>query len=943
MELEDTLLAEAAPAAATLPRGAAIGRYLVIDVLGRGGMGVVYSAFDPELDRKIAVKVLRWQGDEDARLRTRREAQALAKLKHANVLTVYDVGDFGDGVFIAMELVDGGTLRAWQAKRDWRAIVQAYVGAGRGLAAAHAAGLVHRDFKPDNALVDAADHIRVTDFGLVRLAGERDAAGPIVPPTGSLTVTGQVMGTLGYMPPEQARGDAVDARGDQFSWCVSLWEALYGERPFGGGPYERYVAALEKAPVLPDGAKVPRELGRALQRGLSASPVARWPSMDALLAAIAPRRRTRWWWLAGVGAVLAIAVFAFARRPAAEADTCIAAPQRLAGVWDDARRAQLATLFGTVNRPIVASTLALVRGDLDAYADAWATQWTGACASEDRKRDPLLYQQRLNCLDRALVDFGGITRSMLEVEPGAFSDGWNATLFTWGPSVEACAQVESLRAMPPAPRPELREEVGKLVLEIHRAREVARQAVNVGQGSLRDALAHLESITKRLDQLGDAQAAYAAFLVAWYSQEWLIHDPKAFTAALERAEAFARKYREDRALASVLSLATTAALSQGEIGAAETRVRELQQLAERSGQPIGLDARARLALAKLDWSEVERLVTLEPTRPPWQHWPQIGVPNRQKALWMLGRPEDAVAVVNAALDETTRLWPSGNRFGIETLNQLVRALLVASHPPREILAVLDRIAAGPSIPGTTTALPFVRVAAMIHAGEQVGLDAAIAAVPDGLLACLGFAANLGWADVVNWGRSRLPPSAATDEAVAGLLGTVDDLDEAIAISRKHPHAFDPKSVSQFAIWVGFDDILHGRRNELVTWSRANRPDLALQFEYVAEHWRDVVEIYDHTPSLVGTVVEEYAAIAMLELGDAKRALPLLERAMSRSLDTYQDVELATESFGLARALEATGGDHARAQRLAREAQKRVLPADRATLAPKIAAWLAAHP
>jgi serine/threonine protein kinase len=230
-----------------LARGTQVGRYVLLDAVGSGGMGVVYAAYDPELDRKVAIKLLRFdrlgsEAGERDRLRLQREAQAIARLSHPNVVHVYDVGTFGDQVFVAMEFVAGRTLRQWaeEEPRPWREVVDRFALAGRGLAAAHAAGLIHRDFKPDNVLLGDDGRVRVVDFGLARPAGQQPAPEGERTPSGGtlahpLTEWGVVVGTPAYMAPEQLRGEASDERSDQLSFCVSLYETLYGERPFPGG------------------------------------------------------------------------------------------------------------------------------------------------------------------------------------------------------------------------------------------------------------------------------------------------------------------------------------------------------------------------------------------------------------------------------------------------------------------------------------------------------------------------------------------------------------------------------------------------------------------------------------------------------------------------------------------------------------------------------------
>ncbi|HEX8107834.1 MAG TPA: protein kinase, partial [Kofleriaceae bacterium] len=207
--------------------GDRVGRYLVLSALGAGGMGVVFAAWDPQLGRKIALKLLRSSvasSSKDARTRLRREAQAIAQLSHPNVVSIYDVGTTDDGaLYIAMEFVEGDTLTSWLKSypRTWREIVDVFRQAARGLLAAHSVGLLHRDFKPDNVLVGGDGRVRVTDFGLARSVLVPDEAAQAKPVMSALdvalTATGTVLGTPRYMPPEQLTGPDLDARSDQFS------------------------------------------------------------------------------------------------------------------------------------------------------------------------------------------------------------------------------------------------------------------------------------------------------------------------------------------------------------------------------------------------------------------------------------------------------------------------------------------------------------------------------------------------------------------------------------------------------------------------------------------------------------------------------------------------------------------------------------------------------
>ena len=262
----------------TLVPATRVDRFLILDKLGQGGMGTVYAAYDTLLDRKVAMKVVRPDrrtavGGVPPRERLLREAQAMARLRHPNVVAVLEVGELGDDVYLTLELIEGQTLKAWlrATRRPWRAVVDAFVAAGRGLAAAHAAGLVHRDFKPDNVLIGKDGRIQVADFGVVSMShgpreptSSRDAAAG---DSGDFTFSGLRVGTPAYMAPEQHAGAVVDARADQFSFCVALWEGVFGERPFVSDPQvpvaERVVLQQlsprrpsQNMPVLPPHSKV---------------------------------------------------------------------------------------------------------------------------------------------------------------------------------------------------------------------------------------------------------------------------------------------------------------------------------------------------------------------------------------------------------------------------------------------------------------------------------------------------------------------------------------------------------------------------------------------------------------------------------------------------------------------------------------------------------------
>lgn len=282
-----------------MPVSQRLGRFVVLRVLGQGGTGTVYAAYDEKLDRKVAVKLVSAISSDAQthQARVLREAQAMARISHPNVVQVFEVGELASQVFIAMEFIEGVTLTAWQREpgRSWKEILQLYRAAGQGLWAAHQAGLVHRDFKSENVLIGKDLRPRVLDFGLARLQGahekktERAAVSEAnIALTTPLTLDGAISGTPGYMSPEQYCGDTADHKSDQFSFCASLYEALYKQLPFAGKTLDQQSAAVRGGELRPPPAdtKVPVEIWKALKRGMSTAPADRFNSLAELLAAL---------------------------------------------------------------------------------------------------------------------------------------------------------------------------------------------------------------------------------------------------------------------------------------------------------------------------------------------------------------------------------------------------------------------------------------------------------------------------------------------------------------------------------------------------------------------------------------------------------------------------------------------------------------------------------
>jgi tRNA A-37 threonylcarbamoyl transferase component Bud32 len=410
-------------------RGDRLDRYVVLECVGTGGMSTVYSAYDPELDRKVALKVLRVASAEasvDEPYRQDRmliEARAIARLSHPNVVSVFDARLLQGDLFIAMELVEGETLRHRldRGVSDWREALALCSAAGRGLAAAHRAGIVHRDFKPENVLIGNDGRVRVADFGLATEVGASETA-PIPSPSAStssslpqgLTRTGFVLGTPMYMAPEQMEGADPTPGGDQYSLCLVCFEALFGQRPFAAATFEDLLARRREERMLalarPRG--LPRSLEDALRRGLRAEPGERWPSVDALLEALElPRSRTASW--IGLGVVgAAAAVVLGARTIDTDAPHCDRGSFEIAEAWNpDVRR-------GMQARGAAGSGPQLLTR-LDTWSADWAEAYDRACRATwiDHVQSEALLDRRIACLQRRRRELSTLVALLLDDEP----------------------------------------------------------------------------------------------------------------------------------------------------------------------------------------------------------------------------------------------------------------------------------------------------------------------------------------------------------------------------------------------------------------------------------------------------------------------------------------------------------------------------------------------
>lgn len=528
-----------------------VGRFVVLDRLGRGAMGQVLLAYDPKLLREVALKLV-FTRSAGASARMLREAQALAQLSHPNVVSIYDVGEQDGSVFIAMEYVRGRTLRQWleAQPRAWRAVVGVLRQAGLGLAAAHRAGLVHRDVKPDNILVADDGRVYIADFGLARvdpLSAEASAGGAeVASASGSelaipLTEAGTVVGTMAYMAPEQHSGTGADAASDQYALCVTLYEALFGERPFTGRrPAELVDAKLAGSVRVPAGTAVPRVISRAVIRGLAPHPADRWPSLDALLDALArDPRRARIRALVVVGGMVAVGAAYGARELERRrtAAACEAEGEAIAEVWNDGARERVrAGLLATDTRA-AAVTAEHVLPWIDDYAGRWQASRTETCR-DGRLRaqwSPELLERAQWCFDdrrNELEAFvGELARADVEVVHLAVAAAASLT------PAEDCRDVDRLQRLP-APPSEQRDEVRSVRAGLSRGWALAQAGRFDGAlAAAREALQGAEALAwppliaaaryrvavglSRTGELAAAESeAEAAFIAAVSSGSW---------------------------------------------------------------------------------------------------------------------------------------------------------------------------------------------------------------------------------------------------------------------------------------------------------------------------------------------------------------------------------------------------------------------------------------
>ncbi len=507
----------------TFQKGSLVGRYVVLEVLGSGGMGEVYIAIDPELDRRVALKLVKSHdpGSTDSsgrQTRLLREAQAMAKLSHPNVVSIFDVGVAEGRVFLAMELVTGTTLNGWldETPRTWAEVLAVFKQAGTGLAAAHHAGMIHRDFKPDNILIGRDGRVRVSDFGLARAAGglepseaklsEAQSEGATLESVSqsllSTPMTHGILGTPGYMAPEQLLGTKTDEKSDQFSFCVSLYRALYRQTPFVAGSMSEMISSITAREVrpAPKDTLVPTWVRRIVLRGLSASPHDRFTSMDAVLAALErdpSKARRRWLSLAvaavGVAVVAGGAVAAVKR----QSQRCRGAEERVALVWSEPTKQTIHQQFLSSGLPYAEDAWGALKASLDRYGAEWAAQQTEACEAtwvRGEQSDAVL-SLRLQCLNARLDELGALATAMTSADASAIMHASTASSALT--QLNRCSDVTALeRRTPFAKNDEVTRRVEALEHRIHEANS------QFSLGHFADAEAQMRSVVAEARVLG---------------------------------------------------------------------------------------------------------------------------------------------------------------------------------------------------------------------------------------------------------------------------------------------------------------------------------------------------------------------------------------------------------------------------------------------------------
>ena len=594
-----------------LREGTRIHRYLILGLIGKGGMGAVYKAYDPELDRRIAIKVLTLvpignQTISVPQARLMREAQALARLSHPNVVSVFDVGTYNDSVYIAMEYIEGKTLRDWlaQGDRSLADILAVFLAAGRGLQSAHAQGIVHRDFKPENLIVGDNGQVKILDFGLARAAGfeefevtQKEPASLLESSSGEqllskpLTMIGTRLGTLAYMAPEHFQLEELDEKTDQFSYCISLFEALYEKRPHAGKTSGELSDNVSQGRVcFPKGRSVPTWIQQIVLRGLSVSKEERFTSMQQLLeelesdpeAAKALRRRRQAWMLAIV--LAALLPFGLWFLLLKGDPVCSGAQKKLDAVWNKTVQDQIAHTFISTKLSYAKDSFDRVRKLFDKHFSRWTQTYTETCQATHvhREQSEKVMDLRMSCLNRLLLKANALAQIFIQADETVVKKAVQAVGSLSG--LSRCKDVEAiLSRIRPPPDEQTRRKAEAVRDEL----AVIEALDNAGQ--FNKALRQTEQVTARAEKIGyEPVLAEALYWLGWM-QEKTANYPAAKNN-LKKSALLADKTRHDEVRAkSLVGLLWVTGIRQ-------TRLEEA----------LNLNQWVEAAIARLDESDVIR-------------------------------------------------------------------------------------------------------------------------------------------------------------------------------------------------------------------------------------------------------------------------------------------------------------------------------------------------
>lgn len=880
-------------------RGQLIGRYMVLDPIGEGGMGTIVAAYDPELDRRVALKLIRTRpnADPEGPLRLLREAQAIARLSHPNVVAVYDAGHVDGRVFIAMELVRGKTLREWLSAeaRSQASILGALRQAARGLAAAHEAGLVHRDFKPSNVLVGEDGRVRVLDFGLAR-ASASDEPAPHESPDRPLldtplTQAGTVMGTPAYMAPEQHGGRVVDARADQFAFCVVAFEAIYGVRPFEGETVDERLDSILSEKIRTTGRRpVPRWIRAVLAKGLRAAPEDRHPSMVVLLRQL-DRDPAQLWRRAflAVGALALVGgVLAWPTDAGGPNEVCGGAELEMSQIWNEDRREVIRARFSSSSLPAASLLYEGVAKRIDSWSEDWQRVHHEACvATRIRKeRSEDLLDRQMMCLDSQGSDLDAVLE-LLETADDAVVTR-STTMVAGLASPSTCSNLAVHRSLAPMPEGEIaRERLAGVNQQIARGKALRRAGKQEDAGELVEQL------------IADAK------LAGW--------DP-----ALARASVLYGQVLSDR----------------GEYETAEEALNQGLAAADRGRDDL-TRAQAGAVLAfvrghqRADTEEALRLLDQAAAA-----LERAGGDPAHEALILLTR-----GIVEDDAGRHARA-----RRAYEAALELAREVLSEDHPVH--LAILSNLAITLALEGD--------IEGGLHLQNEI-LKLQVRSLGENHPDLIGTMTNIGnnhgrrrdFAAAAQWHRRAaelaarvLPtPGPSHVEALGNLGGALTELQrwdearQALTRAREivaHGDPHDHRSLAMDGMLAQLD---HAEGN--LSAARAGLEDLVRRGE----------DVYGAQHPFVAQVLVSLGQ-TQLDAGDREVARTTLERALSiyEAAEVSAPVAFASAEFALAEALGDLEAERSRARRLAARARVRLTDLGDTTQAEvqEVDGWLASH-